>query len=256
MTRSRSAKLACALAAAVLPSRLVIAVLRAFGHAIGPGCRIGFTLLWVDRLLLQGDNRIGHLNLIQCRRLCMGRGAYIGRLNTVTGPLSILIRATGSIGNANKVVRGPLDWVTSGPARLLIGRLGKITANHRIDCTRSVCIGDYSTLAGVGIQVWTHGYVHDLSGPGRYRIDGAVNIANNVYVGASCIVSMGVDICAGAMVGAGTTVSRSINEPGLYVSSAVRQLPRPPDPAQRADLVRDANPSLCEPVYLKASPHP
>jgi hypothetical protein len=39
-----------------------------------------------------------------------------------------------------------------------------------------VVIGDYSTLAGIGIQVWTHGYVHDTSGPGRYRIDGAVRI--------------------------------------------------------------------------------
>ena len=250
---ARVRKLLSAAAAALLPSVWAVWVLRACGHQVGPGCRIGFSVLWVDTLLLQGSNRIGHGNLIACRRLCIGRNGYIGRFNLVAGPLSILLRAAGAIGNANKIVRGPLNFITSGPAMLLIGRLGKITANHRIDCTRSVRIGDYSTLAGIGIQVWTHGYVHDVSGPGRYRIDGAVNIGANVYIGASCIVSMGVDICAGVMVGAGTTVSRSIEEQGLYVSSAVRRLPRPAAPETRADLRLDNNPTLCEQVFVKGS---
>lgn len=251
MMPSTLRRLMAALAAALLPSALAVLALRALGHSIGAGCRIGFSLLWVDRLQLQGQNRIGHLNLIHCRRLCIGRQGYIGRLNQISGPLSILIRATGAIGNGNKIVRGPRGSVCSGPAQLLIGRLAKITANHRIDCTRSVRIGDYSTLAGVGIQIWTHGYVHELSGPGRYRIDGPVNIAHNVYVAASSIISMGVDICAGAMVGAGTTVARSITEPGLYVSSAVRQLPRPAEPDTRLDMVEDTSPALSERVFVK-----
>lgn len=249
----RARKLLCALSAALLPSALAVWVLRACGHRVGSNCRIGFSVLWVDQLLLQGNNRIGHGNLIACRRLCIGHNGYIGRLNMVSGLISILLRDTGSIGNANKIVRGPVDNVTSGPAMLLIGRIGKITANHRVDCTRSVRIGDYSTLAGIGIQVWTHGYIHDVSGPGRYRIDGAVNIGDNVYIGASSIVSMGVTICSGVMVGAGTTISRSIDEQGLYVSSAVRRLPRPAAPETRADLQLDSNPALCERVYVKAA---
>jgi acetyltransferase-like isoleucine patch superfamily enzyme len=247
----KTRKLMAALSAALLPSPIAIWVLRALGHRVGAGCRIGFSILWVDMLLLQGGNRIGHGNLLACRRLCIGRDGYIGRLNLVSGPISILLRSTGSIGNANKIVRGPIDHVTSGPAMLRIGRLGKITANHRVDCTRSVVIGDYSTLAGIGIQVWTHGYVHDTSGPGRYRIDGAVRIDDNVYIGASCIVSMGVHIGRGVMVGAGTTVSRSIQEEGLYVSAPVRFLPRPPAPETRADLRLDPNPALCEQVFVK-----
>lgn len=252
----RGLKLLCALSAALLPSALAVWVLRACGHRVGKNCRIGFSVLWVDQLLLQGNNRIGHGNLITCRRLCIGHNGYIGRLNTVSGPISILLRDSGSIGNSNKVVRAPINIITTGPATLLIGRVAKITANHRVDCTCSVRIGDYSTLAGIGIQVWTHGYVHDVSGPGRYRIDGAVNIGDNVYIGASCIVSMGVSICSGVMVGAGTTISRSIHEQGLYVSSAVRRLPRPAAPETRADLRRDANPSLCEQVFIKISAGP
>ncbi|MBB4842423.1 acetyltransferase-like isoleucine patch superfamily enzyme [Paucibacter oligotrophus] len=244
-------KLICLVSAAVLPSPLAVVILRVCGHRIGPECRIGFSLLWVDRMFLQGCNRIGHFNLIACKRLCIGTDGYIGRANAIAGPLSILLRREGAIGNSNKVVRGSQGPVTIGPASLRIGRLAKITAEHRIDCTRSVSIGDYSTLAGVGIQVWTHGYIHETIGPGRYRIDGPVAIANNVYIGASCIISMGTDICAGVIVGAGTTIARSIDQPGLYVSSAIRQLPRPADPAERRDLVAEVDPALSERVYVK-----
>jgi acetyltransferase-like isoleucine patch superfamily enzyme len=249
----RPSKLVSALAAALLPSALAVWVLRACGHKIGPGCRIGFSLLWVDRLLLMGSNRIGHGNLIACRRLCMGPLGRLGRLNAAVGPFTLLLRADGSLGNSNKIVRGPVNLVTSGPATLLVDQGGRLTSNHRIDCTRSVTIGVHSILAGIGTQVWTHGYVHDTSGPGRYRIDGAVHIGDNVYVGAGCIISMGVEICAGVIVGAGTTISRSITEQGLYVSAAVRQLPRPAPPETRSDLVQEANPALCERVYRKTS---
>lgn len=244
-------KLLCLISVAFLPSSLAIWILRACGHYIGPRCRIGFSLLWADRLFLQGHNRIGHFNLIACKRLCIGTYGYIGRANTVAGPLSILLRRQGAIGNANKIVRGSQGPVTVGPASLRIGRLAKITAEHRIDCTRSVSVGDYSTLAGVGIQVWTHGYVHETTGPGRYRIDGKVTIARNVYIGSSCIVNMGADICAGVIVGAGTVISRSIDQPGLYVSSPIRQLPRPAEPADRTDLIAETDPALSERVYVK-----
>ena len=230
---------------------MAVWVLRACGHKVGPACRIGFSLLWVDKLLLQGNIRIGHGNLISCRRLCIGRNGYIGRMNMVHGPLSILLRDTGSIGNSNKIVRGPRHIVAPGPAMLLIGRLGKITANHRLDCTRSVRIGDYSTLAGTGSQIWTHGYVHDETGAGRYRVDGSVRIGDNVYIGSACIVTTGVRIAKGVIVGAGATVSSSLTDPGMYVSTGLRRLNRPPNPDLRTDLQPVVDARLCERVYLK-----
>ena len=254
MILNRIRKLLCLVSAAVLPSPAAVIILRLCGHRIGPKCRIGLSILWVDSLVLQGHNRIGHFNVIVCKRLCMHCEGYMGRTNTVFGPISIFLRRRGAIGNNNKIVRGPQDTLTVGPASLRIGRLAKITGGHRIDCTRSVSIGDYSTLAGIGIQVWTHGYIHEPSGPGRYRIDGRVRIANNVYIGAGAIINLGVDICGGTIVGAGTTIARSIDAPGLYVSSPMRQLPRPPAPELRDDLVRERSAALCETVYRKTGP--
>jgi acetyltransferase-like isoleucine patch superfamily enzyme len=129
--------------------------------------------------------------------------------------------------------------------------LSKITSDHRIDCTATVHIGSFSTIAGTGSELWTHGYVHALQGAGRYRVDGRIRIGNNVYVGSSCIITTGVSLANGVIVGAGATVARSLTEPGMYVSAALRRLDRPGDPDIRADLLADDSPELCERVYIK-----
>jgi acetyltransferase-like isoleucine patch superfamily enzyme len=240
-----------AFACLLLPSPLLRIVLRVLGHRIGPGARIGFSLLWCHCLCLDAHTRIGHLNLVRAHRVFLRRGAYVGRMNVLHGPFSILLRQDASIGNSNKVLRAPMGSVTVGPSMLRLGRLSKITAEHRVDVTSTVWMGDYSVLAGSGSQVWSHGYMHDHQGPGRYRIDGAVRIGNNVYIGARCLLSMGVRISDGAIVGAGTTVARNLTEPGLYVSATMRQLPRPPLPEQRSDLQRVHGEHLVETVYRK-----
>jgi len=249
--RSRLVRSATALATLLLPSFLLRPLLNALGHRVCPGARIGFSLLCVDRLYMARGARIGHFNLIILRRVVMRPGSYMGRTNLMSGPLSLWLGRDAALGNGNKVVRGPLGEVTTGPSYLRLGRLSKITSDHRVDCTRSVTLGDYSTVAGVGTMIWTHGYVHDLDGPGRYRIDGAISIGDNVYIGAGCIVSMGVRIISGVMVGAGVTVSRDLLEQGLYVSAPMRMLPRPENPDKRENLERVTDPRLCERVYLK-----
>ncbi|WP_017878895.1 acyltransferase [Janthinobacterium sp. CG3] len=240
-----------ALCILLLPSPLAARLLNLLGHRVCATCRFGFSVVLVEHLAMQSGARIGHLNALKIRRLLMRQDAYIGRANFLHGPIDVVLARDAAIGNTNKVVRGPAGVVAVGRAELRLGQLAKITANHRVDCTRSVRIGAFSTLAGVGIQVWTHGYVHEMEGAGRYRIDGAVLIENNVYIGAACVISMGVRIAAGVIVGAGTTVARDLDEPGLYVSSAIRQLPRPAAPGGRGDLLAATDARLCERVYMK-----
>ncbi|MEO8313290.1 MAG: hypothetical protein ABI645_00715 [Pseudomonadota bacterium] len=205
----------------------------------------------VDRLWMQDRAVIGHFNLVNIDRILMRSDSRIGRMNILNGPFDLVLRTQAAIGNTNKIVRGPLGLVTVGRSVLRLGVLTKITSNHHIDCTKSVRFGDFSILAGVGSQLWTHGYIHDADGPGRYRVDGAIRVGDNVYIGAGCIINMGVNIVTAAIVGAGTTVARNLDQPGLWVSAAMRHLPRPAAPLQRTELVMVNDPRLCEPVYLK-----
>ena len=248
---SSRAKRVCTFAAALLPSILARPLLRALGHIISPGATIGLSFVYVDRLLLGRGARIGHFNLLRLETLLLRDGAYIGRGNVVHGPLRIALGSRAALGNSNIVSRGGRDSVTYGRSSLRLGELAKITSGHRIDCTCTVVIGKFSTIAGVGSQIWTHGYVHELTGDDRYRVDGAVRVGNNVYVGSGCILCAGVRVASGVMVGAGATVARDLSEPGLYVEAALRQLPRPADPRVRADLEPVCDERLADRVYRK-----
>jgi UDP-3-O-[3-hydroxymyristoyl] glucosamine N-acyltransferase len=237
----------------LLPTSLARYALNALGHRIRPGARVGFAFVWSDFIGMDQGSRIGHLNLVAARRVLMRAQSYLGRGNIIKGPIDVVLRPRAALGNANQVLRGP-SGVTSGPAQLWLGELAKITVRHRVDCTQTVRIGDFSTVAGADSQIWTHGYVHAMDGPGRYRIDGRVVIEKNVYIGSACLISMGVRIAKGVIVGGGTSVSKSLSEPGLYVSAPIRALARPLAPEGRPELVRLTDPQLVEPVYVKRRP--
>lgn len=242
-----------ALLALCLPTALVRPLLNLLGWRLAAGARIGLAWVQAERLHMAPGARIGHLNLVRLRRVAMREGAYLGRGNLLSGPLSLRMAEQAGIGNRNRVLRAARG-VVSGPSVLRMGRLSKITADHRLDCTCSVALGHYSTMAGAQTQLWTHGYVHGEQGHDRYRIDGQVIIEDNVYIGSACLISMGVRIGRGVIVGGGTAVSKSLPGPGMYVSSPVRALARPADPDTRPDLERLVDPGLVEAVYRKRRP--
>lgn len=234
-----------------LPSLLARYALMLFGHKVHRGVRIGVSFICADQILLQEGVHIGHFNFVRVNRLVMRRSASIGRSNLIHGPLSVNLGERAAVGNRNKILRGQLGLVVSGPALFRLGELTKITSDHRVDCTASVTVGAFSTIAGIACELWTHGYVHDQSGPGRYRIDGTVRIGHNVYMGSGSVITAGVTVADGVIVGAGTTVASSLLEPGLYVSAGLRKLERPQSPDQRSDLVHVKDEQLCERVYVK-----
>ena len=245
---------ATALLALLLPTRLARPLLRLLGHRIAPSARIGLSWVSADFIGMGPGTRIGHFNAIAVRRLILRDQAYVGRANLIGGPLDVVLRPKAAIGNGNRIQRAPLGLV-SGRARLWLGELTKITSRHHLDCTMSVSIGAHSIIAGAGTQLWTHGYVHEVEGPGRYRIDGRIILGHNVYLGSACIVTAGVRIADGVMVGAGATVARHITKMGTYVAASLRQLERPADPRSRPDLRRLEDAKLREPVYVKRELH-
>lgn len=141
----------------IFPTWLVRHVVNACGHAIGLGARIGFSLMIVDRLVMAPDARVGHFNLVQVRRLLLRNNARLGNLNVCKGPISLRLAENAMIGNRNTITRA-VRGTTFGSAQFCLGKLAKITAGHSLDCTQTIRLGHYSTLAGKGSQIWTHGY--------------------------------------------------------------------------------------------------
>ena len=238
----------------VIPSIFLPTILQLLGHKVAQDARIGFSIILVDRLFMDSGARIGHFSIVRLKRVLLRKGAYFGHMNFFKGPFSMALSRRAGIGNRNVVTRARYG-VSYGHASLVLGELSKITAGHKIDCMNSVLIGDNCTLAGTGTQVWTHGYVHADSGPERYRIDGRVQIGNNVNIGSRSIITGGVMIADEIMVGVGTTVSKTLSNPGFYVSGELRLLPKPTNPESRSNLEWIETSHVIENVYRKRDAH-
>lgn len=249
-SKKRLKKITTALICLLAPSFLARILLNLLGHVIGGNAKIGFSLILSDSLCMAAESRIGHLNFINIRKILLRERSWVGRGNVLNGPFSVHLKQRAVIGNRNKILRAKYG-ISTGSAVFRIGRDGAITSDHRVDCTRSVVLGSNSFIAGAGSQLWSHGYIHAIEGADRYRIDGKIEIGDNVYIGSACTISMGVRIGSGVIVGGGTSVAKDLLEPGLYVSAPIRALPRPSPPSERPDLRRVDDLNLVETVYLK-----
>lgn len=240
--------------ALVLPVRWKPPLLRALGHRVHRRARIGSSLLMVERLVLGADVRIASFSLLACRRIVMRPDARIGAGNVVRGPLDLWLGPRAAIGNRNVITRAAHP-VSFGPAQLHIGEGGKLTSSHRVDCMQSVWLGRYSTVAGAGSQLWTHGYAHAPDGAGRARIDGRIRIGDHVYVGSHCCLSAGITIGDAVTVGGHSSVATDLLAPGLYISQKLRYLPYAPyDRLSR--LPRVERTGLIELVHWKGGAAP
>lgn len=233
----------------MLPSILLRPVLRILGCRIGKGVKIGFSLIYCDSLELGSNVTIGHFNLFAIKNIDMASGAKVGYLNICKGPFDLNLHTDAAIGNRNYMTRGPLG-LTYGPSSLTLGELTKITTGHHVDLTRSITIGDFSIVAGIRSQLWTHGYYHGDKGRERIRIDGEITIGNNVYIGSGCIFNPGVTISDAIHVGAGSALSKNLTESGMYVNQSLRHIPKHIDTI-RERLVKVDDDHLVEDVYKK-----
>ena len=241
-----------ALAAFLLPSRIAVIVLNILGHKVHPTAKIGFSVLFLNHIYMGEDTRIGHLNLINANKLLMRKGAFLKKFNRIIGPINLLFRESAALATSNSVYRAD-SVVNPGLATLKLGKLGQIISQNKIDLTKSITIGDNTTIGGHGGQLWTHGYVHEQQGAGRIRVDGEIIIANNVYIGSRCTFNPGVYIADGITVGANVCIAKSLKKAGMYVPQSLRFIPQDIDEI-RQRLIKVENQTI-EEVYEKPVYH-
>lgn len=233
----------------VLPTSLARPFTHLLGARIHRSARVGFSWVYAPTLRLGLDTRIGHFNAIRVRRLVVRRRGAIGSLNWLAGSFSVILHEDAEIGARNVITRAVVAKEI-GYAHLRIGRSSKITAGHKLDLLRTISFGDNSILAGLGSQLWTHGYVHESVGSGRFRVDGAISVGNNVYIGSACVFNPGVCTADDVAIGSQCCISKDLLLPGFYVNQPLRHIER-----SAKDLRRSLVPvelfGLTEPVFTK-----
>lgn len=209
----------------IIPTKLAIPLLNMLGHKVHPQVKIGFSLVRCQHLYLDKNSRIGHFNLIRVEKLIMREGAFIQSMNRIRGPLHIIMQEDAAIARNNSIYRGDPPTCL-GIATLKLGRLGQIISKHHLDCTKSITIGDNSTVGGLGTQFWTHGFMHAPKGRHRIRVEGEIIIGDNVYIGSRCVLNPGVKVANSISIGSNASVAKSLDQPGMYVSQPLRHIAR------------------------------
>lgn len=214
-------------------ARLIVNLLH--GYQIDKGVKIGFSFIMCDELYLSSDCSIGHFNYIAVRKFQMMAKNKIKHLNIIKGAIDLRMDRGAWINSQNKITgpieiyKVPMFWMKTNAVVIM---------KHLFDVTEDITLGEGCLFAGASTQVWTHAF--HLGTERNVRVDGAVKIGKKCYIGANSVICSGVSLADNVVVGANTTVSKSLLESGLYVSQPVRFIPYNAD---------DAIKQLGAPVY-------
>jgi len=180
-------------------------------HSIDKTARIGFSLICSKHLEMGPASRVGHLTFCKAgvELVRLGQNAILGNLNWIGAvPLS-----TGSHFKAE----------TGRRTELIVEDHAAITNRHFIDCTATVKVGRFSTVAGVHSVILTHSI--DLKAC-KQRAN-SVAIGEYCFVGAACVVLAGTALPDFSVLGANSLLNKVHTEPyHLYAGSPARPVKR------------------------------
>ena len=165
------------------------------GYSLHRTSRIGFSLVYPDELVMGEHASIGHLTVCKgLRRLHMGAHSMIGRGNWITG-----FPAENKTFFAHQKDRVP---------ELIVGAQSAITHRHIIDCTSSVQIGEFTTIAGFRSQILTHSI--DLMD--CRQSSAPVKIGDYCFVGTDCVLLGGSVLPSYSALGAKSLLNKAHTE--------------------------------------------
>jgi UDP-3-O-[3-hydroxymyristoyl] glucosamine N-acyltransferase len=182
-----------------------------FGYQIHPSCRIGLCWISPSRLIMEEGSRIDHLTL--CKNIDL-----------------LHLKAHSSIGRGNWITGFPL-----GPSphfaeekdrqpQLILGEHSAITHRHLIDCTSSVTIGKFTTVAGFQSQIITHTIDIERS----RQTSAPVRIGDYCFVGTNSVLLGGSALPDFCVLGAKSLLSKIFTETyqlyGGVPASPIRKL--------------------------------
>ena len=170
----------------MLPWRLRrFALTRLLRWDIHRDAHIGFAFVAPRHLIMREGARIGHLTVCKGIDLLeLGPHALIGRANWITGS-----RTGDPQHYAGDHERIP---------QLILGEHAAITHRHLVDCTATITVGPYATVAGYRSQLLTHSI--DLKS--CRQAAKPISIGKYCFVGTDCVLLGGASLPSFSVLGA------------------------------------------------------
>ncbi|MDP3491720.1 MAG: hypothetical protein Q8R82_01295 [Hyphomonadaceae bacterium] len=181
------------------------------GYQIHPTAFIGHSFVRVMSLEMGPRSKLGHLTIIRnVRRVVLEEQSRIGTFNWIFGMLESDKHFLEESERAPEFIMKPHSSITS---------------RHIVDCTDSVQIGAFSTVAGFNTQILTHG----IDVTNSRQSSAPVRIGDHCLLGTNCIILKGSVLPNRTILAAGSVFRGAPAEEGALFSglpaTAVRTLP-------------------------------
>lgn len=171
-----------------------------FGYDIAPSAHVGLSFLLCKQVSLGARARIGHFSMFgRGLHLQLGEEAIVGHLNWV-----------GGIGLDSPHFKGEQDRF---PA-LVLAQGAIITSRHFLDCTNTISVGEFSTVAGWASQLITHGIAMSTN----TQQSAAISIGKYCLVGSRATILKGAVLPDYSALGAASMLHRPQSEPHTLYS--------------------------------------
>lgn len=167
-----------------------------FGYQIHPSATIGLAWIFPKMLSMKSGAKIGHFTVaIHLDSVEMGEKSSIGRSNWITG--------FPSESNSKHFKHQP-----ERKSKFILGDESAITKNHHIDCTNTITIGRFVTIAGYQSQLLTHSInVFDNRQDSK-----PITIGDYAFVATNVVILGGATLPAYSLLGAKSLLNKEFQE--------------------------------------------
>jgi acetyltransferase-like isoleucine patch superfamily enzyme len=186
-----------------------IFLVRFFKYEIHPTARIGLSWVYPKKLIMDPDSSIGHFNVaVHLDLISIGGNSSIARGNWITG-------------FPTKTNSKHFLHQTNRESSLLIGQHSAITKNHHIDCTNTIQIGNFATVAGYASQLLTHSINIELN----IQDSSPITIGDYCFVGTASTILGGASLPSYSVLGANSLLNKSFLTPyRLYGGNPAKEI--------------------------------
>lgn len=167
-----------------------------FKYNIHPSARIGLAWVYPSHLEMAEKSIIHHFTvIIHLDLVRIGYDSSIGRSNWVTGM-------------STKTESDYFKGQTDRKAELIMGKFSHFTKGHHVDCTNSIIVGDFVTIAGYQSQFLTH----SINIYKNIQDSAPIYIGDYTFVGTNVVVLGGSKLPAYSVLGAKSLLNKAYTE--------------------------------------------
>lgn len=185
-----------------------------FKFKIHPTAKIGLSWVFPAKLKMEAGAKIDHFcTAIHLDTIEMGKSSKIGRGNWITG-------------FSTKNTSRHFGHQSDRRAELIIGESSAITKNHHIDCTNTIKIGCFSTIAGYNSQLLTH----SIDVLENRQNSTPIIIGDYTFVGTNVVILGGAVLPSYSVLGAKSLLNKTHSKEwmlyGGVPAKPVKDIPR------------------------------